>query len=179
MTDVIGIGGLERESKDSVRIKALGDLDELCSVLGLCRAVSDFTVSSVDTGRASDLLLCLQNDILLIQASIAGNRRGFPVEKLRFLEMHIKSLKSELPFLKSFVIPGETKASAYLDFARTVSRRAERSVVTLGKVEGIKLEASIKAYLNRLSSLLFVLSRLSVVTSGIKERRPNGHDEKL
>ena len=168
-TSVIGLNGPERVSKDDDRIQAMGDLDELSSVLGLCRAKARYDTSFLDDSGVGDLILSLQRDISVIQTVIAGGQTEFSLERTRFLEGHIDSMEKNFTSVNDFVIPGGTEMSAYLDMARAISRRAERSTISFERKKGVILNPSVKVYLNRLSSLLFTLARLSAVKSGIKE----------
>ncbi|QIW24970.1 cob(I)yrinic acid a,c-diamide adenosyltransferase [Sulfolobus sp. S-194] len=133
--------------KDSEIVKALGDLDELNSVLGV--------VSSLYP-ELSEVIQKLQNDIFSISSEIAGFDRNFSDEKVKGIEELITNYSKELEPLRNFVLPGGHIASSFLHLARAVCRRAERSVVTLLKENKAK-EVHAK-YLNRLSSLLFVLA---------------------
>ena len=133
--------------KDSDILTAIGDLDELNSILGV--------VSSLYP-EISNVIKELQDDIFTISSEIAGFNMNFSRERVKRLEDLISSFSKELEPLKNFVIPGGHIASSFLHLARAVCRRAERSVVTLMK-ENLAKEVHV-AYLNRLSSLLFVLA---------------------
>jgi len=133
--------------KDSDIVKALGDLDELNSVLGV--------VSSLYP-EISNVIKELQDDIFTISSEIAGFDMNFSEERVKRLEDLISSFEKELEPLKNFVLPGGHIASSFLHLARAVCRRAERSVVTLMRENKAK-EIHI-TYLNRLSSVLFVLA---------------------
>ena len=133
--------------KDSDIVKAVGDLDELNSVLGI--------VSSLYP-EISDVIKEVQGDIFTISSEIAGFNMNFSMERVKRLEELIAYFSKELEPLRNFVLPGGHIASSFLHLARAVCRRAERSVVTLMK-ENLAKEVHV-AYLNRLSSLLFVLA---------------------
>lgn len=133
--------------KDDAIVKALGDLDELNSLLGV--------VSSLYP-EFSEIIHDIQNDIFSISSEIAGFNMNFDEKKVKKLEESINLLGKELEPLRNFVLPGGHIASSFLHLARAVCRRAERSTVSLFKVGKAK-EVHIK-YLNRLSSLLFVMA---------------------
>jgi len=150
--------GKGRVRKTDPRIVALGDLDEAQSVIGVARAM----VTKSTLGRQ---LLELQQGLYVAMAEIATPRHDLTRLKTRLdaaavakLDAALESLKKSTPIEGRFVIPGEEPVSAALDHARTVARRAERSVVACvdaGSVSGDVL----LPWLNRLSDLLFVLAR--------------------
>lgn len=152
--------------KDDLVFEALGNLDELNSVIGWCRAKSRKKIGGI--------LKNIQKDLFIIQGEIASAKFKFPVAQ-KIKNSHISSLEAiiseighKLPEIKNFVIPGSNEFSACLDVARTVTRRAERSIVRLKR----GISPDIVAYLNRLSSLLFVLARYANHKLKIKEDRP-------
>jgi cob(I)alamin adenosyltransferase len=154
-----GLGDGARVAKDSPRVEAYGQVDELNAVLGLaianCLDQSDLT-----------LLRSIQNDLFDVGADLcvppqAGETPGkalrvTPAQAER-LEKAIDGANENLQPLRSFVLPGGAPLAAWLHLARTVCRRAERAVVTLMRTESVN--AQVLVYLNRLSDLLFVLSR--------------------
>jgi cob(I)alamin adenosyltransferase len=149
--------GGKRVTKDSLRIEAYGTVDELNSLLGVCRAFN--TVEHVDT-----ILEELQHDLFTLGADLAtpfdvqsASVRRIQSSDIEQLEHHIDALESNLDSLKSFILPGGNKSAALLHYARTVCRRAERCVTLLSKQENIGEQPLV--YLNRLSDLLFVMAR--------------------
>jgi cob(I)alamin adenosyltransferase len=151
------LGGA-RVPKDHLRVAAYGDVDETNAALGAVRALAE--------PKLEKLLFALQKDLFAIGAQLAdptrrvvGKRAKAAVTNLhvRRLEKRIDACEQRLPPLRSFVLPGGTPAAALLQQARTICRRAERSVVTLAR-EAV-VDRRIVAYLNRLSDLLFVLAR--------------------
>jgi cob(I)alamin adenosyltransferase len=147
-----------RVSKTDPRVAAYGDVDELQACLGVARA------SGVDTAIA-DQLVTLQRDLFALGAQLADPRHRIAErvakamvtgEHVAQLETWIDAFDAEVPPLRHFVIAGGTPAGAALHLARTVCRRAERSVIALG-VEAVN--PAIRVYLNRLSDLLFVMAR--------------------
>ncbi len=156
--------------KTSPGLTALGDLDELNSLLGLIRSqkiLADY----------KNILSGLEEDIFSIQATsylyIIDRKEKAPpfgTDKTKKLEVLIDALEKYVNPERGFVVSGDEPVSAWLDFARAVSRRAERSVWILNKK--VKLPSAILSYLNRLSSLLFALARASAKKSKKKERHP-------
>ncbi len=147
-----GLGDGTRVPKDSPRVQALGDIDELNSSLGLLLAEE-----VTDAMRAA--LEQVQQDLLDLggEASIPGHRILGEAQVAR-LDTLLEDWNRDLPPLKEFVLPGGSRAAAAAHLARTVCRRAERSLVALGRREAVGEHA--RQYLNRLSDLLFVAARL-------------------
>ena len=157
------IGG-PRLPKDDLRIAVLGDVDEATSAIGFARA----TARHEETRAA---LLHVQKDLYLLMAdvaTVAGKAVGEPrltAERMDALERLIGSFDSRISIPREFVAPGDTLPGAALDVARTVVRRAERSVAHLLH-DGEGASATMVAYLNRLSSLLFGLARFEDALAG-------------
>jgi cob(I)alamin adenosyltransferase len=159
------VGG-QRIAKDSIRIESYGTVDELNAVLGLARVANRDLPGGTpaDRDKLDAILFRLQNELFDLGSDLAtlpGDRHpSQPVVEPRhvaFLEATIDELNVDLPELTSFVLPGGGLVGAQLHQARTVCRRAERLVTTLGRHEAIGEQCLV--YLNRLSDLLFVLSR--------------------
>lgn len=146
-----GLGDGSRVSKDALRVCAMGDIDEANSVLGvlLCEPLAD---------EVRQLLLGVQHDLFDLggEISIPGASLLKATQPER-LESAIDHFNAELAPLAEFILPGGTRAAALTHQARTVCRRAERSLVALAESEPVS-DAGRK-YLNRLSDLLFVLGR--------------------
>lgn len=149
-----------RVRKDAARIEAMGEVDELNSLLGLLISTLAAGASSPVGAPASaqDWLLEVQHDLFDLGAelSIPGLLR---LEQTRIdaLEQRIQALNASLPPLKEFVLPGGSPAAAVCHLARTLCRRAERRGWALAAAEPVN-QVSLR-YLNRLSDLLFVLAR--------------------
>tara|TARA_B100000959_G_C14687407_1_gene503244 strand:+ start:148 stop:708 length:561 start_codon:yes stop_codon:yes gene_type:complete len=141
----------KRIDKSDIRIQAMGDIDELNSILGLLRANN---VSS----DVSSYLLNIQHRLFDIGAELAipGNAVISP-ESVEKLESLIDRYNSDLPILKEFVLPGGSIAASICHVARTICRRSERTLVLLARNESFNAETL--RYINRLSDLLFVLAR--------------------
>jgi cob(I)alamin adenosyltransferase len=155
-----GLGTGERVPKDHPRVAAYGDVDELGAVLGL--------VLSAPALPEAELVRGVQNDLFDVGADLCvppsegeqpGQRLRVTPAQVERLERAIDRLNEPLQPLRSFILAGGTPAAAWLHLARTVCRRAERSVVTLMGSERINPQALV--YLNRLSDLLFVLARVA------------------
>jgi len=161
-----GLVGGNRTSKGSLRVQAYGDIDELNSLLGLARTFSK-------DAEISSLLERLQRDLFIVGADLASPRTEDHVtprateDMTLTLEKNIDTFQQELLPLKAFIIPGGVETGALLHFARTVARRAERSIVALSKIES--LNENLIPYINRLSDLLFVMARLANHREGRNE----------
>jgi cob(I)alamin adenosyltransferase len=146
-----GLGDGSRTTKDSLRIDAIGEVDELNSGLGvlLCEDMPDAM-------RAA--LLDVQNDLFDLGGELC--LPGMEVMKeaqVARLEAQAEGFNAELPMLKEFILPGGTRAAALAHLSRTVCRRAERAMVRLHGAEPLSDPA--RRYINRLSDLLFILGR--------------------
>ena len=158
------VGG-ERVAKDGPRITAFGTVDELNATLGMARAQNAAELGRAPACRQLDAILTrLQNELFDLGAELATPPAAFQQGMARVGAAEVKALETlmdgcqrDLKPLKSFVVPGGGRVSAFLHLARTVCRRAERTVLRLMHTEDIG-EWPL-AYLNRLSDLLFVLSR--------------------
>ena len=147
-----GLGDGSRVDKDSLRIHTMGEVDELNSHLGLllCEALPDALRKELVTIQ-HDLFdlggeLCIPGYALITESHV-----------LR-LDTLLASYNVGLPALKEFILPAGSRAAAQAHVCRTVCRRAERSMVTLGKTETVNDAA--RQYMNRLSDLMFVLARV-------------------
>lgn len=152
-----GLAGGLRVDKDHARVEAFGTVDELNSVLGMVTAHP----------LPQDVRACLsdvQNDLFDIGSELA--QPGVTLIDAAYtarLEQELDRLNETMPPLQEFILPGGGHAAAACHLARTVCRRAERRVVTLGKSESLNDESV--RYLNRLSDLLFVIARLLARTN--------------
>ncbi len=156
-----GLFGGERVGKDHARIQAYGTLDELNAALGVAIAENAPPVPTEFGPR----LLKIQNELFQLGAELA-TPRGKTVSvalieeaTVERLEKEIDGMESTLEPLKNFILPGGTRMSALLHVARTVSRRAEREIITLHRAEPQR--AVVLQYMNRLSDYFFVCSRFA------------------
>jgi cob(I)alamin adenosyltransferase len=161
----------QRVSKSAPVFDALGTLDEINSLVGLCKALSHEAALTVGGVAVAELLHSVQNHIFTIQAEVAGAGKTISADGVALLENTIADVERELPPITTFFVPGSSVLSSYLDLARTVSRRAERCVVRLGEQERSVSKESL-TYLNRLSSLLYALARYVAHTQGLTEVAP-------
>src|SRR5262245_11303578 len=163
-----GLLGGGRAAKDDVRIEAYGTVDEASSAIGMAKALTgDERVREIAEGLQRDLYrlgaeLATSPDatgrfVTTTEADVAG------------LDALLVELEAEVPMPEGFILPGSTPASAALDLARTVVRRAERRCVTLAGSGGLANE-QVGRYLNRLSLLLFVLGRYEEARAGRSAR---------
>lgn len=157
-----GLGDGVRVPKDSLRIEAIGAVDELNSAIGVLLAES--TVPE-------DVRACLhavQHDLFDLggELSIPGYTSLGPQHATR-LENELDGFNADLAPLKEFILPGGSRMAALCHIARAVCRRAERRVVTLSGSEA--LSPSLQQYLNRLSDLLFVLCRVLNRAAGVDD----------
>jgi len=146
-----GLGDGERTTKNALRVQAMGDVDELNSLIGVLR--SESVPSDPD-----NILLTVQHDLFDLggELSIPGSSL-LAASAVDVLERAIDRWNEDLPPLKEFILPGGSRAAALCHLARAVCRRAERAVVALAQNEPVN--ETVLGYINRLSDLLFVLAR--------------------
>ncbi len=170
-----GLFGAGRVSKSHPRIEAYGTADEANACLGMARAAIA-TAPEHEGPRSAEadaLLARLQNELFVLGGDLAAPAATtYPVPRVEAghvtaLEADIDRLTADIPPLKHFVLPGGTPAGAAVHLARTVTRRAERLTVDLAALEGVSEHAL--HYLNRLSDLLFTLSRWLTHDAGAPE----------
>lgn len=164
----------QRISKGSSVAEALGSLDEINSFLGLVKIKSnEFSFIFKDNVLVvSSVLEQIQQDLFIIQAGIAGADKRINPEKIKWLEDITNSIEKIIPPINSFFVSGGSEISALLDIARTISRRAERRVVSVND-EFNNVSPETLAYLNRLSSILYAFVRFVNLQKGIDENKPN------
>lgn len=163
-----GLFGGGRVPKDEVRVEAYGSVDELNACLGVARA-------DLPEGEVNAWLAEIQADLFRLGAELAcvpgkEERLGMALigaDDATRLERYIDVSEVGLEPLRSFVLPGGSRAASSLHQARTVCRRAERRVLSAGRAANVRGEVLI--YLNRLSDLLFVLARRANHEAGVPE----------
>jgi cob(I)alamin adenosyltransferase len=157
-----------RVSKSDPRVGAYGDIDELNAWLGLARAM-------LDDPELVGMVEQIQRDLFGIGSRLADpskriaervTKAGVTTDDVTRLERWIDQLDGELQPLRRFILAGGTRAGAAFHVARTVCRRAERSIVSLG---GGAVENDVVVYVNRLSDLLFTLARAVNARAGVPE----------
>jgi cob(I)alamin adenosyltransferase len=156
-----GLGDGSRVNKDSLRVDAMGDVDELNAVIGilLTEPLSD---------EVTEALTRIQHDLFDLggEICIPGHAMVKP-ERITVLENMLDAWNDQLEPLKEFILPGGTRAAAYCHLARTVCRRAERQLTRLSRTEEVTVTSM--QYLNRLSDLLFVLCRILNKQAGVPD----------
>lgn len=163
-----GLFGGPRVSKDDDRIEAYGTVDELNAHLGTVRC------STTDEDIESQLAK-IQSELFSIGAELASpdpdkhDLRMITQEHIDQLEKWIDQHEASLPSLKTFILPAGVPAACFLHVARSVCRRAERRVVTLARRHEAAVSEELMVYLNRLSDLLFVLSRVVNHRAGVAD----------
>jgi cob(I)alamin adenosyltransferase len=167
--------GAERVSKTSPIFETLGMLDELNSVTGWCR-VACTTKHTVAERTFADVLRDVQDHLFTMQAEVAGAPKQVPQTSVEMLGEMIGKVERSLPKVTTFLVPGGTEISARLDIARAVSRRVERRLVQLHESGERNIQASSRAYANRLSSLFYALTRLANRLEEIDEESPRYKD---
>ncbi len=166
-----------RISKSANIIEALGSLDELNAYIGIVKVYGDIeqikiTINPRKKIMISKILEDIQQILFIIQAEIAGSDMTVKKKSLNDIESIISIISDILPPITSFTVAGGSVLSAELDFSRTLSRRCERRIVAVIDEGYLKVGPVTIAYLNRLSSLLFALSRYSNHFLSIKEEHP-------
>lgn len=151
-------------AKDSLRIDAIGAIDEVNSYLGV--------ISSNKEPELKKIIEKLQEELFTIGSIMAGANLRFYSTKTKYLEKEIDKMQRKLPKIKHFILPGGVLVGSQLYFARALARKAERAVIALSKKEEIRPQILI--YLNRLSDFLFVLARTTNYNYGAKEKHWQG-----
>ncbi len=154
-----GLGGGQRVSKDSLRVRAYGTVDELNSAIGLALAHGL-------SGRTAEALSAIQNELFHLGSDlcfIEEDKSKYTVPQieqrhLQKLESLIDELNADVGPLENFILPGGSVAAAHLHLARAICRRAEREAIALAHEDAVGL--LVIPYLNRLSDALFVMARL-------------------
>ena len=147
-----GMADGSRLDKDDLRVAAIGDLDELNSVLGM-------VLIKCQPGIVADTLLTIQHDLFNLGAQLTMPECDLITEiRVQWLEKILDEMNESLTPLKEFILPGGGEAAATCHLARAVCRRAERTIFSLSKE--FEFNDNIKSYINRLSDLLFVACRM-------------------
>lgn len=158
-----GLFNGQRVSKASLRIEAIGTVDELNSTIG-------FVLSQIRNSKSEirKTLIAIQNDLFVVGGALANPRQKVDLSKrTKEFEKLIDNMTKELPPLMNFILPGGGAVGATLHLARTVARRAERRIVALSGKE--KVQPEIIIYINRLSDLFLTMSRFVNMREGKRE----------
>ena len=154
------LGDGKRVSKNSLRVKSYGEVDEVNATIGV--------VVGYCSDQLKKNLKYIQNHLFDIGADLCipdKNKKAKSLnEGINMLEKEIDEMNTKLSPLKSFILPGGTKSSSFLHLARTITRRCERSLIELDSNE--KINPEIIIYINRLSDFLFVAARIENMKDG-------------
>lgn len=162
--------GGERVAKDDPRVRAYGAVDEANAAIGVARSLIDERELVADLAEIQNALFDLGADLATpLESRYRANLVPLDEVDVTVLERLIDRYDAELQPLRNFILPGGHPASAALQLARTVARRAEREVVALARETSINDQVTI--FLNRLSDLLFVLARTVNMHHGVSETR--------
>lgn len=149
----------ERVKKYDIQVEAYGVVDELNSCLGIAR-------SKISEEEIYTLLKNIQQKLFVVGAELASRKKNLKntieSKDVSKLEEKIDFFKEKVDLKNSFSIPGESENASYLDLGRTVCRRAERRIFELNDLEKYELNNYLLEYINRLSDLLFILSKVVV-----------------
>lgn len=164
------LGSRERVSKDALRVRAYGTVDELNSMIGLA-------IASGLSQRLAEMLTLIQNELLNVGSNLAfyaedRERFGVPQvaeQRVKRLEAWIDELSLVVGPLQNFILPGGSVGAGYLHVARTICRRAEREAISLVLAEPDDIDGNVIKYLNRLSDALFVMARYENHEKGVAE----------
>ena len=161
-----GVLGRERVPKYAIRPEAYGTVDEASAQLGLARAQARDV-------RVRALIISVQRDLYSMMADLATvpetatRPPWLSPDRLDWLETQTDALGAEVEMPRAFIVPGDSVGGATLDIARTVTRRAERLVARLAHEGELRDDTPLR-YLNRLSSLLFVMARVEDRAAGVE-----------
>lgn len=147
-----GLSGGERIAKNHARMNAMGSVDELNSVIGLL-------VCKLNDQELNDILTAIQHDLFNIGGEISMPGHSFiKLEKITRLEHLIDHFNEAVEPLKDFILPGGSEPAAVCHMARSITRRAERDLISLHDQDPVN--ETTRQYLNRLSDLLFAMARI-------------------
>ena len=156
-----GLGDGTRIAKNSLRVQALGDVDELNAVIGLLQ-------TEPLEANIHQLLEAIQHDLFDMGGELCMPGHSLlKQERITALEHQLDAWNDHLEPLKEFILPGGSRAAAYCHLARTICRRAERTIYALHAQES--LHENVLQYINRLSDLLFVLCRVLNKRAGVDD----------
>lgn len=146
----------QRVSKDELRVECYGTVDELNTVMGIAK-------NFMEDEKAIEDLQFIQNKLFSVAAMLAMRdksklKKKIEIEDVEHLESLIDEYMEKVGGFKGFIVPGNTKPSAFLHHARTVARRAERRIIALSKTE--EVEDVVIKYINRISDLMFAMASL-------------------
>jgi len=173
-----------RISKSAILIEALGSVDELNAYLGIIKVYSDIdkivlTINNFTSKAGNSRKICyskileeIQQNLFIIQAELGGSDIFVNRKELIKIEKIIKQIAKVLPPITSFTISGGSVISSSLDFARTLARKSERRIISVSEEGSRIINPNTISYMNRLSSILFAMSRYANHIFSIKEEHP-------
>lgn len=167
-TSLLGGG---RVTKDCITMRVVGEIDELNSVLGVAVAYlpADLVEIKNQLEKIQTDLFKVGAELASLQSEINQNLLKVGENEIGELEKGIDVMWKEMPELKNFILPGGSVVGAHMHQARTICRRAERELVSFGKIQKVRPE--LFQYLNRLSDWLFAAARWVNARSGIEEKK--------
>jgi cob(I)alamin adenosyltransferase len=169
----------EKIVKTALVVEALGALDEINSLLGLCKVHVAREGVVIPSGVAlADVITDIQHTLFVIQSELA-QAKSYTVseQKLHDLEQILRDIESHIPPITTFILPGGTECATWCDMARAYARKTERKVLQVVQEGKVKLGTHSCAYLNRLSSVLYAFARWVNFKAGVSEIPPH-YDQK-
>lgn len=165
-----------RISKSALLIEALGSIDELNAYLGIIKVYADIDKVILKTNRKisySQIIEEIQQNLFIIQAELGGSKMHVDKKELNKIEKIINQIGEILPPITSFTISGGSLISSGLDFARTLARKGERRIISVSGEGSRIISPHTISYMNRLSSVLFAMSRYTNYIFSIPESHPD------
>lgn len=166
-----------RISKSAMLIEALGSVDEINAYLGVIKVYCNIDKIILKIGTKnilySQIIEEIQQNLFIIQAELGGSKMSINKKELLKIEKIINQIGKILPPITSFTISGGSIISSGLDFARTLTRKSERRVISIADEGSRIINPSTISYMNRLSSVLFAMSRYANYLFSIPEKHPN------
>ena len=166
-----------RISKSAVLIEALGSIDELNAYLGIIKVYADIDKIALKIGAKkilySKIIEDIQQDLFVIQAELGGSKMTMGKNEMKKIEKIIYNISELLPPITSFTISGGSIISSGLDYARTLARKGERRIITVTEEGSRIIGVNTISYMNRLSSVLFAMSRYANHIFSIPENHPD------
>lgn len=156
-----GMADGSRVTKDSLRMHAIGDVDELNSMIGV-------VIHKSSPGDIRENMITIQHDLFNLGGQLAmPDYEMINQQRIEWLEVTLDKMNAELEPLKEFILPGGAEESCFCHMARTICRRAERALVSLNSET--EINQNLLAYINRLSDWLFVAGRMLNKSQSIAE----------
>lgn len=171
-----------RISKSALLVEALGAVDELNAYLGTVKVncIKDKIILKIGNKNLfyKDIIEDIQQNLFIIQAELGGSKMFIGKKELIKIENIINKIGEILPPITSFTISGGSIISSNLDFARTLARKTERRIIAVSEEKSRIINSNTLSYLNRLSSVLFAMSRYVNYLLSIPEEHPKYNNKK-